>query len=78
MSTEQVIFHNKRIILVLPLLKVNNTKSSTRGHTSAIGHYIWFNVDLDMERKQKRWKCWLTGNVPSAEAFAIAVSACKC
>ncbi len=35
------------------------------------------NVDLDMERKQKRWQCWMTGNVPGADAFAIAVSACK-
>ena len=33
---------------------------------------------LDMERKQKMWQCWMTGNVPSAEEFAIAVSACKC
>lgn len=37
--------------------------------------FVW--VSSDMERKGRRQQHWMTGNVPSAEAFAIVVSACK-
>lgn len=37
-----------------------------------------FDYELDTERRQKKCQCWRTGIVQSAEAFAIAVSACKC
>lgn len=35
-------------------------------------------MNLDMEKTQKKWHCWMIGTVPNAEAFVIAVSACKC
>lgn len=37
-----------------------------------------FGCESDMERRQKKWQFWRTGAVQSAEASAIAVSACKC
>lgn len=38
---------------------------------------VLLNVEIDMERKPRKWLCWMTGTVPDAEAFAIAVAACK-
>lgn len=37
-----------------------------------------FGFKSDMERRQKKWRFWRSGAVQSAEASAIAVSACKC
>ena len=31
-----------------------------------------------MEKRQKKWLCWMIGGVQNVGAYAIAVSACEC